>query len=352
MARPGTRVHQAKRAGQGTALVPVAGEVSSAPVSAPIAFRGGALSQVRTDGEALLEVWLAGKDSKTIRAYRSDLGAFARFAGFGQVEAALDAFAALSGAEANAVALRYRGALLEAGLAPATVNRRLAALRSVVKLARLLGRVSWALEVPGVEATAYRDTRGPGVDGFRAMLGAVAEREDAKGLRDRALLRLMFDMALRRGEVTGLDVEHYDRAVGTLSVLGKKRRERARLTVPVPTRQALDAWLRARGEEPGPLFVALDPANRAERAGGLARLTGRSVARIVAAAGEAGGVAGVVRPHGLRHAAITHMLTATGGNVSQVARFSRHRDVRTVELYNDNRADVYGELAALAAAVA
>lgn len=347
MARTGAGVHQAKRARQVTALVPVTGEVSSAPVSAPVSFRGGALSHVRTDAEALLEVWLAGKDAKTIRAYRSDLGAFARFAGFDQVEGALDAFAALSGAEANAVALRYRGALLGAGLAPATVNRRLAALRSVVKLARLLGRVSWALEVPGVEATAYRDTRGPGVAGFRAMLGAVSARGDAKGLRDRALLRLMFDMALRRGEVAGLDVEHYDRAAGTLSILGKKRRERVRLTVPVPTRQALEAWLRSRGEEPGPLFVALDRASGASSS----RLTGRSVARIVAAAGQAGGV-GVVRPHGLRHAAITHMLEATGGNVSQVARFSRHRDVRTVELYNDNRADVYGELAALAAAVA
>lgn len=331
-----------------TALVRVVdrGDLSALPGAAPLAFRTSGTS---FDAGELLETWLAGKDAKTVRAYRGDLEAFARWAGVDTLEAALEAFLVLPAAAANSAGLRYRGALLESGLAAATVNRRLAALRSAVSLARLLGRVTWTLEVPGVESQPYRDTRGPGVGGFRAMLRATEGRQDAKGARDRALLRLLFDMALRRGEVVALDVEHFDRRAGTLSVLGKKRRERLALTLPAPTRAALEAWLQVRGTEPGPLFLALDPA-----AGGThstTRLTGRSVARITAAAGTLSGV-GSVRPHGLRHAAITHMLEVTGGNVSRVQRFSRHRDVRTVETYNDNRADTFGELAALAAAVA
>lgn len=325
----------AQTADAGTALVRVAGAALSAPAPAPLAFQHA----------ALLETWLAGKNAGTVRAYRADLEAFARWADAPSAEAALEALLALAGPDATAVALRYRGALLAAGLAPATINRRFAALRSVVALARLVGRVAWALEVPGVESVPYRDTRGPGAGGFRAMLHALGGRQDAKGARDRALLRLLFDMALRRGEAVALDVAHFDRAAGTLAVLGKKRRERVALTVPAPTRAALEAWLAYRGVEPGALFVALDSA-----AAGV-RLTGRSVARIVAAAGAVAGV-GAVRPHGLRHAAITEMLEQTGGNVARVQRFSRHRDVRTVETYNDNRADTFGELAALAAAVA
>lgn len=326
---------------KGTALVRVmgGGEASlAAPGSAPLAFR------TFNAGE-LLKTWLAGKDAKTVRAYRGDLEAFARWAGADSLEGALEAFLVLPAAAANSAGLRYRGALLEQGLAAATVNRRLASLRSAVSLARLLGRVTWALEVPGVESQPYRDTRGPGAAGFRSMLRSLEGRQDAKGARDRALLRLLFDMALRRGEVVALDVEHFDRRSGTLSVLGKKRRERLALTLPAPTAAALEAWLQVRGRETGPLFVALDPS------GSRARLTGRSVARIVAASGERAGLTHV-RPHGLRHAAITHMLELTGGNVSRVQRFSRHKDVRTVETYNDNRADTFGELAALAAAVA
>jgi integrase/recombinase XerC len=53
----------------------------------------------------------------------------------------------------------------------------------------------------------------------------------------------------------------------------------------------------------------------------------------------------VVRPHGLRHAAITEALRLTRGDVRAVQRFSRHRDLWTLTLYDDNRADLAGEIA-------
>ena len=97
---------------------------------------------------------------------------------------------------ANETALNYRSHLLAIGLAPATVNRRLAALRSLVKLARTLGMVGWALDVPSVRSEAYRDTSGPGRDGFCRLLDQLASRTDAKGVRDRAILRLLYDLGL------------------------------------------------------------------------------------------------------------------------------------------------------------
>jgi hypothetical protein len=57
------------------------------------------------------------------------------------------------------------------------------------------------------------------------------------------------------------------------------------------------------------------------------------------------------RPHGQRHAAITSALDATLGNVRAVQRFSRHADVRTPQVYDDNREDLGGKVAALVAAL-
>ena len=56
-----------------------------------------------------------------------------------------------------------------------------------------------------------------------------------------------------------------------------------------------------------------------------------------------------VWPHGLRHAAITEALDLTGGDVRKVQRFSRHRDLQTLTIYDDARIDMGGEVAKLVA---
>ena len=56
-----------------------------------------------------------------------------------------------------------------------------------------------------------------------------------------------------------------------------------------------------------------------------------------------------MRPHGLRHAAITTLLDKSGGNIRAVQQFSRHRDVRVIERYDDNRQDIGGQMARLLA---
>lgn len=76
------------------------------------------------------------------------------------------------------------------------------------------------------------------------------------------------------------------------------------------------------------------------------RLTGQGVRIIVARLADAAG-AGTVRPHGLRHTGITAALERTNGNISKVARYSRHASIETVKRYDDNRRDVAGEVAEL-----
>src|SRR5207249_11426553 len=135
------------------------------------------------------------------RAYRQDLADFAAFVGTATMAAATQRLLASGPGPAHELALRYQADLLGRGLAAATVNRRLAALRSLVKLARTLGLASWSLQMAGLKAEPYRDTRGPGTAGFRRLLEQLAARSDAKGVRDGALLRLLFDLGLRRSEV-------------------------------------------------------------------------------------------------------------------------------------------------------
>ena len=290
----------------------------------------------------LVESFLAGRSARTLEGYRADLLDFARYLGADSPETAARRLLEGGKGKANETAHAYRADLLARGLAPATVNRRLAALRSLAKVARLFGVVDFTVDVESVKSQAYRDTRGPGRVGVRRLLDELASRTDAKAARDLALVRLLYDLGLRRGEAVALDLADVDLAAGTVSVIGKGRTEREALTLPEPTKAALAAWIAVRGEAAGPLFP------NADRAGKGSRLTGRSVARVLAAVGDAVGLR--VRPHGLRHAAITEALDATGGNVRAVQRFSRHRDLRVLSIYDDARQDLGGEVARLVAA--
>jgi integrase/recombinase XerC len=127
---------------------------------------------------------------------------------------------------------------------------------------------------------------------------------------------------------------------------GKGRTARERRTIPGATGRALQAWLEARGPDPGALFHRLD--NGLESAG-RGRLSGEAIRLIVAKVGARAGIAGVVRPHGLRHAGITAALDATGGDIRAVAQFSRHKNVQTVLRYDDNRTDQAGRVARMVA---
>jgi integrase/recombinase XerC len=291
--------------------------------------------------DRLAEAFLAGRTPRTLQAYRRDLEDFRSFIGATDLDEAARALVGRTHGEGNALALAYKADLIARGLAAATVNRRLAALRSVVKVARTLGLVPWSLEVENVGAEPYRDTRGPGREGFFRLLGELDHRADAKGARDRAAVRLLFDLALRRAEVVGLDLEDLNLERGTLAVLGKGRTGKALLTLPTPTQAALGDWLSHRGLAPGPLFITFDRGDRGKR------LTGTGLYLVVRDLGIRAGLK--ARPHGLRHAAITSALDATNGNIRAVQRFSRHRDLRVLNVYDDNRTDLAGDVARLVA---
>lgn len=305
------------------------------------------LVSVTLDGDRLVAAFLAGRNERTLAAYRRDLEDFRSYVGAATTDDAARRLLSGSHGEANAAALAYRSSLVERGLQAATINRRLAALRSLVKLANTLGLVPWTLAVENIRSTSYRDTRGPGREGFRALLALAHGQggDNGRARRDVALLRLLHDVGLRRGEAVRLDMTDVDLNESRLMVLGKARSQKEPITLPEPTKEALAAWLKVRGKQPGPLFTNFDHAHK-----GDGRLTGSAVYAIVTKLGKEAGFA--IRPHGLRHLAITSALDAMKGDVRAVQKFSRHKDLRVLNVYDDNRRDLAGEVAALVAGMA
>lgn len=299
--------------------------------------------------DELLKAFLSGRSPRTLQAYRQDLCNFQVFTGTGSIDAAACALLTGGHGNANLLLLKYRTYLAERGLTASTVNRRLAAVRSMVTMAKTLGLVDWSLEIQNLKAEAYRDTKGPGRKGFLAMLQTLGQDRSKKCIRDTAILRLLYDLALRTGEVVALDVGDVEPAREIIHVLGKGKTAKQQLTMPEPTKIALEAWLQIRGTEPGPLFPNLDRARKGQR------LTGVSIYRLVRRLGELNGIK--TRPHGVRHTAITEACKVAaehGIGLEEVLDFSRHsrKSISVLLVYRDRERNIQGQLASMIAAQA
>jgi len=297
----------------------------------------------------VLEAWLAGRGPNTLRGYAFDVADFARFAKVKEANAAVEMLLSAGPGQGNRIVLAYRAHLLGRQLAPATIARRLAALRSLIKLARQLGRITWTLDVEGPRTKAYRDTRGPGLDGWRRIRTKASQLADqgVDGKRNLAIVRLLHDLGLRRGEAVAMDLDDVDLDAGKcgeIRIVGKGKLEPERMSLNAPTRDALRAWIVARGRKAGPLFIRLDPASSPED---LERLSGDAVERMVKRLSRRAGLSREARPHGLRHEGITRALDLAGGDVRKVRQFSRHAKLDTLLRYDDNRRDEAGVIAGL-----
>jgi integrase/recombinase XerC len=315
-------------------------------VSAPITpVKTGILT---TPAPSLIAQLLDDKRSPhTRRAYAKDLRDFFRFL-LGIADPTPEAvreFLQLEQVSALAVVMRYKAHLRdERGLREATVNRRLAAIKSLVRLANQLGECRFTLAgVKGDKVVRYRDTTGIPKEVYRQIL-AVPERETLKGKRDYAILRLLWDNALRRGEIALTQVRDLEVEGRALRIYGKGRGQQPEwVTLSRPTLEAILAWLSARGdvEEDAPLFIALDRAHFGHG------LTGTAIYQMVRQVAKEAGVAKPLSPHRIRHSGITAALDATNGDVRRVQKLSRHADLNTLMIYDDNRQNVQGEVSDL-----
>ncbi|WP_345270408.1 tyrosine recombinase XerC [Nocardioides nanhaiensis] len=169
-----------------------------------------------------------------------------------------------------------------------------------------------------------------GADEAEQLIRAAADLADdgsPVGLRDVAMLELLYATGIRVGELTGLDVDDLDDGRRVVRVLGKGRKER---TVPygAPAARALDHWLdRGRRqlarEGSGPaLFLGARGGRIDQRA--VRTLVHRRIAEVPGAPD--------IGPHGLRHTAATHLLEG-GADLRSVQELLGHASLATTQRY-------------------
>lgn len=258
---------------------------------------------------------------QTIRAYKADLGDLLAF------------LALRTGHESPALELvdarmlrAWMADMHGRGLSASSVARHLSAARS---LFRWLGRQGELTINPAAEVRNPKQTqRLPDrldVDDVGAILEAPDETTFA-GLRDRALLELLYGCGVRVSELVGLDVDDLQLRDRTARVLGKGNKERI---VPFGTKAAaaLQRYLVAatplrRKGDPDALFL--------NRRGG--RLTDRSVRRILDAAVRNAALTRGVHPHALRHSFATHLLES-GMDLRAIQELLGHARLSTTQRY-------------------
>ena len=293
----------------------------------------------------LLEEWLVGKRNKgTRREYAKELKKFFLSVCDRQLTPTLVMqFLQMERFSAATLVLRYKAQLIDLGLKEASVNRSIAAIKSLVNYAYEVGQCTWTLaDIKSEKVKPYRDTTGIGSETFKKML-ALPDRETLKGKRDYALLRLLWANALRREEVSQCNIEDLDLESRVLSILGKGRgTQKENVDLQPKTCQAIQDWLLARKELDikQPLFISLRPHYGH-------RLTGDGIRKIVVAIALSAGISKTVSPHKIRHSSVTAALDVTGGDVRSVQKLSRHADLNTLMIYDDNRAKAQGKITAL-----
>jgi integrase/recombinase XerC len=258
----------------------------------------------------------------TIDAYAGDLAglvAFARERGARDDVRAIDVYL-----------LRGWLGQLARVVAASSVGRKVAAVRTWMRWMRRRGIVASS---PAEELSSPKARRPLptflSVDAAKEVVEAPA-RDSAAGVRDRAMLELLYGSGLRVSELAGLDLSHVDVEGASARVLGKGRKERI---VPLGKKsiEAVVRWLEVRST-----FVTRKTGTQDPRALFLSkrgrRLTVRAIQNSVHAYGALGSGRADLHPHALRHTCATHLLDG-GADLRAIQELLGHSRLSTTQRY-------------------
>jgi len=258
----------------------------------------------------------------TIAAYTSDLAQFVEWSARGQI-LTIDSID-------RRHLRRFVGYLGQRSYARRTIARKVSAVRSLLR---------WAVLHDLIGSSPAEDLGAPKLDRplpkilkaeDAARLMELPPDDDPVGIRDRALLELLYGSGLRVAELCSLDLEDLELRHGTVQVTGKGRKER-RVPISDDARAALERYLdgsRRSFLESGRAQAAM-PALFLNKRG--RRLDPRSVRASLSRYATADGLP-PVSPHGLRHSFATHLLDA-GADLRVVQELLGHENLATTEIY-------------------
>jgi tyrosine recombinase XerC len=255
---------------------------------------------------------------QTVRAYASDLARYLEWA-------------ERTGADPLTsdprVMRRYLAELDRAKYSRRTIARRLSAVRSLFAYLNREGVVNW--NPASVVATPKLEARLPRLvptDVLTALLDTPSAG-DAIGLRDRAILELLYATGARVSELVGIDLADYDRSAGQVKVTGKGSKQRI-LPLHREATARVDEYLTAARPALHPALAEaalfLNRTGTRLTDGGVRRMLHRHLVTLGSASG--------ITPHTLRHTFATHLLEA-GADLRTVQDLLGHVALSTTQIY-------------------
>jgi site-specific recombinase XerD len=151
------------------------------------------------------------------------------------------------------------------------------------------------------------------------------------GLRDRAILELLFSSGLRVSELVGLDRDHINLKRKEFMVRGKGQKDRP-IFISDEAAMWLQKYMDEREDNTRPLFVRYSGKKSVDLSGNFHRLTARSVQRLVAQYALLAGITKHVSPHTLRHSFATDLLM-NGADLRSVQAMLGHSNIATTQIY-------------------
>jgi len=264
----------------------------------------------------------------TIRNYTYDLlGNYKKGEGKGFFQfLASKGIESLEGVD-RSVIREYVSWLYDQGISKTSIARKLSAVRSFFRYLQREGILDagWLKDVP-LPKKERRLPRFLTGEEVVKMLGAV-DTSSPLGIRDRALLELLYASGLRVSEITSLDIDQLDLEGKEMKVTGKGDKERIVL-MGEPAQKTLKQYL----TESRPLIAAGSPSGALFISHGGHRLTQRMVQKIVEKYSHLAGIEKKVYPHMLRHTFATHLLDG-GADLRVVQELLGHSSLSTTQVY-------------------
>lgn len=258
---------------------------------------------------------------RTSASYRSDLLSFSEF----MKRRSGDDFDIFSVNHTDI--RRYLSSLQASGKSRRTLLRRLAALKAFYRFSVRRGLLS--ANPTDMLAPMKREKRLPRAIAYEDVdrLLSSAEQDGPLGIRDRAILELIYSSGLRLSEAVGLDLRDYDSGHATVRVMGKGSKERI---APVGKAAGQAIALYMSHSRPQLAKESTSEALFLSRLGG--RLTGRQVQRLMEKYTRKSGLKGKPSPHALRHSFATHLLDS-GADLRAVQELLGHADISSTQIY-------------------
>ena len=289
-----------------------------------------------------------GASAHTLRAYQRELHGFAAFAAerYGPEQSAEQSVGRIEHTDIRA----YLGTLYDRGLSKASAARALAAIRSWFKWLARAGYIQQnAASLVSTPRLPKHLPRVPSIEQMNRVVDSVGDDAASWPARDKAILEMLYGCGIRNAELTGLNLDDIHWANEAVLIRGKGQKQRY-----VPLGDAAALALRAylaersarlaaggngkgaaagggKGIETPALFLNLQ-LRGLSKPGGRARLTTRSVGRIVKRIAILRGLSADVHPHTLRHAFGTHLLEE-GADLRAIQELLGHERLSTTQRY-------------------